>query len=105
MNLDLTPSTEGQLIGAYMDFDRTAHKTWTNADYLLRFAAFVESRALSRVKSALLAGGAQAWSAGPPGRVLATWSDDPPPKVAATWSVDPITKAATRTPPNPPTPT
>lgn len=34
--------SEGALMGVYMDFDRHADKSWTPAEYLLRFAAAVQ---------------------------------------------------------------
>jgi hypothetical protein len=36
------PLTEGTLMGVYMDFDRTADKNWSSAEYLLHFARAVE---------------------------------------------------------------
>jgi hypothetical protein len=36
------PLSEGALMGVYMHFDRHADKTWTPAEYLLRFAAAVQ---------------------------------------------------------------
>jgi hypothetical protein len=40
------PLSEGALMGVYMDFDRRADKTWTPAEYLLRFAAAVQDAVL-----------------------------------------------------------
>lgn len=39
---EATPMSEGALMGVYMDFDRKADKTWTPAEYLLRFAVAVQ---------------------------------------------------------------
>jgi hypothetical protein len=36
------PLSEGALMGVYMEFDRHADKSWTPAEYLLRFAAAVQ---------------------------------------------------------------
>jgi hypothetical protein len=36
------PLTEGRLMGVYMDFDRSANKAWTSAEYLLHFARAIE---------------------------------------------------------------
>jgi hypothetical protein len=36
------PLREGEVMGAYMDFDRNiANKSWSNAEYLIRFGLFV----------------------------------------------------------------
>lgn len=35
---------EGEVMGAYMDFDRTADKNWTTAEYLVRFGQYVSVR-------------------------------------------------------------
>lgn len=35
---------EGEVMGAYMDFDRTADKTWSAAEYLVRFGLFISER-------------------------------------------------------------
>ena len=37
------PLRRGELMGVYMDFDRKADKTWTPAEYLLRFASAVSA--------------------------------------------------------------
>jgi len=34
---------EGEVMGVYLDFDRTADRTWTGAEYLLRFGAAVSA--------------------------------------------------------------
>jgi len=39
-----TPLREGQVMGAYMDFDRTADPTWTPAEYLVRFGMFISTK-------------------------------------------------------------
>jgi hypothetical protein len=41
------PLSEGALMGVYMDFDRRADKTWPPAEYLLRFAAAVQTAVLA----------------------------------------------------------
>ena len=35
---------EGEVMGAYIDFDRTADRAWTPAEYLVRFGEFVSQR-------------------------------------------------------------
>ena len=35
------PLREGEVMGAYMDFDRTADRAWTNAEYLVRFGLHI----------------------------------------------------------------
>ena len=35
------PLREGEVMGAYIDFDRTADKTWTPAEYLVAFGIHV----------------------------------------------------------------
>jgi hypothetical protein len=42
-----TPLSEGALMGIYMHFDRHADKSWTPAEYLLRFAAAVQRAVLA----------------------------------------------------------
>jgi hypothetical protein len=37
----IRPLREGELMGVYMEFDRTAVKTWGPTQYLLRFGAAV----------------------------------------------------------------
>ena len=34
---------EGEVMGVYLDFDRTADPAWTNSEYLLRFGAAVSA--------------------------------------------------------------
>lgn len=43
---------EGEVMGTYMDFDRTADPAWTSAEYLTRFGAFISERTV--LASALL---------------------------------------------------
>lgn len=38
------PLREGEVMGAYMEFDRTADRTWKPADYLVRFGLYVSQR-------------------------------------------------------------
>ena len=33
----IRPLREGEVLGAYLEFDRTADPAWTNSEYLLRF--------------------------------------------------------------------
>lgn len=47
----VAPLTEGALMGVYMDFDRRADKTWSPAEYLLRFAAAVQAAVFVDVRS------------------------------------------------------
>ena len=35
---------EGEVMGAYMDFDRTADRAWAPAEYLVRFGEYVSQR-------------------------------------------------------------
>ena len=35
---------EGEVMGAYIDFDRTADRAWTPAEYLVRFGVYVSQR-------------------------------------------------------------
>ena len=35
---------EGEVMGAYMDFDRTASREWSSAEYLTRFGLFISER-------------------------------------------------------------
>jgi len=37
------PLSEGRAMGVYMDFDRTADKAWTPAEYMVKFAQFVSA--------------------------------------------------------------
>ena len=42
------PLREGEVMGAYIDFDRnTANKSWSNAEYLIRFGLFVSERTVT----------------------------------------------------------
>mgnify|MGYP003660579552 FL=1 len=41
------PLTEAKLMGLYMDFDRTADKAWSPAEYLLKFGAAVSAASLA----------------------------------------------------------
>lgn len=43
--------TEGALMGVYMDFDRQAERTWTPSEYLLHFAAAVQTAVLTYSRS------------------------------------------------------
>lgn len=38
------PLREGGVMGAYMEFDRTADRAWTPAEYLVRFGLYVSQR-------------------------------------------------------------
>ena len=38
------PLREGEVMGAYIDFDRTADKSWSNAEYLTRFGLYISER-------------------------------------------------------------
>jgi hypothetical protein len=44
------PLSEGSLMGAYMDFDRTASKEWSSSEYLLHFARAIESLVVERMR-------------------------------------------------------
>jgi hypothetical protein len=35
------PLREGQVMNAYMQFDRTADKSWTPAEYLVRYGMYI----------------------------------------------------------------
>lgn len=37
---------EGEVMAAYMEFDRTASKSWTNAEYLVQFGIFISNRTI-----------------------------------------------------------
>ncbi len=39
----LLPLREGEIMGAYMDFDRTADKSWNTVEYLTRFGAYISA--------------------------------------------------------------
>ena len=38
------PLREGEVMGAYMEFDRTADRSWTPAEYLVRYGLYVSQR-------------------------------------------------------------
>jgi hypothetical protein len=38
------PLREGEVMGAYMEFDRTADRAWSSADYLVKFGLYVSRR-------------------------------------------------------------
>jgi hypothetical protein len=44
MTMNMRPLREGEVMGAYMDFDRTADKSWSSAEYLTKFGQFISQR-------------------------------------------------------------
>jgi hypothetical protein len=38
---------DGEVMGAYMDFDRTANRAWTSAEYIVHFGVYVSQRTVA----------------------------------------------------------
>jgi hypothetical protein len=43
----MRPLREGEVMGAYMEFDRKADKSWTPAEYLVWFGLYVSERTVA----------------------------------------------------------